>query len=127
MQRRSLLSVLACLCVGATGLAAPARHAWAQRVTNPIARPGRALVAGRFHRGVAAGAMPGLFTVVAVDARTDTIQLKDEEGRSGTVHVKPDLFDIETLQAGDSVEVDFLVPVAGSTALEAGGVWEVQR
>jgi hypothetical protein len=129
MQRRTLLPAIACLCVGAIG---PARHASAQRVTQPIARPpgqraAGALVSGRFNPGVAAGPAPGLFTVVSVDARASTLQLKDEGERSGLVHVNADMFDVEDLKAGDLVEVDFLVPVVGSPALEAAGIWKVQR
>jgi hypothetical protein len=134
-QRRTLLSGLGYLCIGAMGLAVSVRHACAQRPAHPIARPplqrpDRPLVPGRFGPstgGVAAGPLPGLFTVVKVDMRASTIQLRDDGGRSGTVHVDTEMIDLESLKAGDLVEVDFLVPGPGSTKLEAAGIWKVQR
>jgi len=68
-----------------------------------------------------------MFTVVAVDADAGTLRLRDDGGRSGVVHVDPDLFDLDSLKPGDQVEVDFLAPGPGSTQLEAGGIWKVQR
>jgi hypothetical protein len=135
MQRRTLVSGFGCLCLGAMGLAGPARHAWAQRPANPIAlpprdRPDRPAEPGRFNPSTsdaAAGPSPGLFTVVAVDTRASTIQLRDAGDRSGTVYVDPDMIDLETLKAGDLVEVDFLVPEPGSTKLAAASIWRVQR
>ena len=123
-RRRTLLSALAGL--GALGLVGPAR---AQRVSRPIAPGGGAgAIAGRFNDGgVASGVTPGVFTVVSTDARANTMQLRDDEGRTGTVHVSGDLFDVETVKPGDRVQVDFKVPVEGSKGLEAGGVWKVQR
>jgi len=124
LKRRTFTSGLAAGALCATS-------ALAQRPTNPIARPirprlDRPLVAGRFDP-VAGGALPGVYVVVAVDARAETLTLRDEGGRTGVVHVNDDLFDIDTLKPGDEVEVDFLVPQPGSTRLEAGGIWKVQR
>jgi hypothetical protein len=135
VQRRTLLSELGCLCLGAVGLATPVGQVWAQRPAHPIARPpsqrpDRPLGPGRFNAstgGVPANPLPGLFTVVRVDMKAGTIQLRDDGGRSGTVHVDPDVIDLEPLKAGDLVEVDFLVPGPGSAKLEAAGIWKVQR
>jgi hypothetical protein len=108
-----------------------ASGAWAQRATHPIARPpgGGPVAPGRFNRGsgVASGALPGLYVVVDVDADADTLQLRDSGGSTGLVHVRQDLFDIASLKPGDEVQVDFLVPDPGSSKLEAGGVWTVER
>lgn len=123
-QRRTFLCGLG----GAA--AAVATGAWAQRPAQPIARPRpiRPLVPGRFTTGgVASGPLPGLYVVVEVDAKGETLHLRDESGRTGAVRVREDLFDIATLQPGDQVEVDFLVPDPGTTQLEAGGLWKVQR
>lgn len=122
LQRRTFVTGL--------GLAGIAACAWAQRPAHPIARPPRPgrQVPGRFNTGgVASGALPGLYVVVGVDAKAPGLQLRDDSGRTGLVYVNEDLFDLETLKAGDEVEVDFLVPEPGSTRLEAGGVWKVQR
>ncbi|MBC5782253.1 hypothetical protein H8N03_04805 [Ramlibacter sp. USB13] len=105
----------------------------AQRATQPIAgsprqRLGQALAKGRFGTdGVASGAQPGVFVVVAVDTRADTLLLRDEGGRTDTVHVNAAKFDLDTLKAGDEVEVDFVLQPEGSTRLEAGTLWKVER
>jgi len=133
LQRRSFLSGGVTAWVGAAALGlAPA--AWAQRPAQPIARPpgqrlGAALVAGRFDASASGGtgASPGVYVVVAVDAREDVLQLRDEGGRSAAVHVREHTFDLDLLKAGDEVEVDFVVPEPGSSKLEAGGVWKVER
>ena len=134
-QRRTLLSEFVLLCLGAVALAAPVGRVRAQRPAHPIARPpsqrpDRPLMPGRFDSstgGVPANPLPGLFTVVKVDMKAGAIQLRDDSGRSGTVHVDPDVIDLEPLKAGDLVEVDFLVPGPGSAKLEAAGIWKVQR
>jgi hypothetical protein len=76
---------------------------------------------------VASGPLPGLFTVVKVDARASTIQLRDDGGRSGTVHVDEDMIDLDAFKAGDLVEVDFFLTEPGGTRLQAAGIWPVQR
>lgn len=124
LQRRTFVSG-----IGAAAAVLGAA-AWAQRPVQPIARPRphRPLGRGRFQTGgVASGALPGLFVVIEVDAKADTLKLRDENNQTGVVRVNEDLFDIETLQPGDEVEVDFLVPDPGTTQLEAGGLWKVQR
>jgi hypothetical protein len=119
--------------VGAVAVAGPFRQTWAQRPAHPIARPprpDRPLTPGRFNPAtgsVARGPLPGLFTVVKVDSRASTIQLRDDGGRTGIVHVDSDMIDLDAFQAGDVVEVDFLVPEPGSTKLQAAGIWPVQR
>jgi len=129
LQRRSFV-----FGVVSTGLAAVATGARAQRPAQPIARPpgqraAGALVKGRFDagEGIATGAAPGVYVVVSVDTQADTLQLRDETGRTGLVHVNGDTIDLASLKPGDEVEVDFLVPEPGRTKLEAGGLWKVQR
>jgi hypothetical protein len=126
LLRRSLV-----LCGAVCAIASGAR---AQRPAQPIARPpgqrlAGALVAGRFDAdgGSGAGASPGVYVVVRVDTQDDTLQLRDDGGRTGLVHVNGDSFDLASLQPGDEVQVDFLVPEPGHTRLEAGGLWKVQR
>ena len=127
LQRRSLV-LWALTTITGIGVA----HA--QRPAQPIARPpgqraAGALVAGRFDTSgkVEAGASPGVYVVLDVDAQADTLRLRDEEGRTGVVHVSQRSFDLASLKIGEEVEVDFLVPPPGSTRLEAGGLWKVPR
>jgi hypothetical protein len=129
LQRRAFVSGL-----GRAGIAAAAlwiaSNAHGQRPTHPIARPpGQRLAPGRFdpEGGVASGALPGVYVVVGVDGKADTLQLRDEGGRARVVHVNDHVLDLDSLKPGDEVEVDFLVPAAGSTRLEAGNIWKVQR
>lgn len=133
LHRRIFLSWLGPAAIGA-GIIGVASDVWAQRPAQPIARPpggrpGRPLVRGRFgsNGGVASGTLPGVYTIVEVDMRAATLQLRDEDGRTGTVHVNPDMFDLESLKPGDEVDVDFLVQGPDSTKLEAGSIWKVQR
>ena len=134
-HRRAVLCRLGRVAVGVAALGLFAAESMAQRPARPIARPparpDRPLVPGRFPAGdaggVPSGPRPGTFAVVAIDPRENTLRLRDDGGRVATVHVDPDLFDLESVKAGDQVEVDFLVPAAGSTKFEAGGVWKVQR
>jgi len=111
--------------------AAVAGAASAQRPAQPIARPPGARLGGRRGRfeadGIATGALPGIYVVIDVDAGADTLRLRDEGGKTGVVHVKEHVADLDSLKAGDEVEVDFLVPEPGSTRYEAGGLWKVER
>ena len=50
-----------------------------------------------------------------------------EAGGTATVHVANHVFDLGSLKPGDEVQVDFLVPEAGSTRLEAASIWKVPR
>jgi hypothetical protein len=116
-------------------LAVATPPALAQRPAHPIARPrpprpDQLPAPGRIYwvdgAGVAQAPAPGLFTVVAVDTRANTVQLLDDGGRSGTVLVDRDIFDLGALQAGDQVEVDFLVPDPGSSVIAAAALWKVE-
>ena len=133
MQRRTFLSRVAHAGLAALALGS-ASGARAQRPAHPIAgppgqRPNRPLVPGRFSPddGIARGPQPGVFVVAAVDLQDETLRLRDSTGRTGIVHVNADMFDLESVEPGDEVEVDFIVPQPGSTRLEAGGLWKVQR
>jgi hypothetical protein len=120
LQRRAFVSGLARAGIAAAALWI-ASNAHGQRPTHPIARPpGQRLAPGRFdpEGGVASGALPGVYVVVGVDGKA---------GRARVVHVNDHVLDLDSLKPGDEVEVDFLVPAAGSTRLEAGNIWKVQR
>ena len=134
MKRRTvLIEMIKTLVVMA--LAAPAASI-AQRPAHPIRRPlppGRPdlpLAPGRFHprvtSGLAGAPTPGVFTVNAVRARDNILQLRDDSGLSADVYVDPDLFDLSTLQTGDQIAVDFFVPEDNDDRLEAASIWKVE-
>lgn len=113
------------------GLAAPFATALGQRVTQPIyrprpgrsVRPGLPLRPGRFDTGgVNYGAAPGIFTVVSINARDNSVRLRDDEGNAADVTVNERVVDVETLKVGDVVAVDFLVQSDGDDALEAASI-----
>ena len=106
-------------------LTASATAALGQRVTQPIYRPRPGLPdlplrPGRLDPGgVNYGSAPGVFTVVSVSARDNTLRLRDENGNAADVYVNERLFDVETLSAGDVVVVDFFVRNDDADRLEA--------
>ena len=106
-------------------LTASATGALGQRVTQPIyrPRPGRpdlSLRPGRLDPGgVNYGSAPGVFAVVSVSARDNTLRLRDEGGNAADVYVNERLFDVEALSAGDVVAVDFFVRDDNDDRLEA--------
>lgn len=112
-------------------LLAPAAAALGQRVSQPIyrlrpgrpVRPGLPLRPGRLDsNGVNYGAAPGIFTVVSISARDNMVRLRDEDGNAADVAVSERLLDVETLNAGDVVAVDFLVQGEGDERLEAASI-----
>ncbi|MEJ5992125.1 hypothetical protein WG902_19140 [Ramlibacter sp. PS3R-8] len=129
LQRRTFVSGLGSA-AAFLWTAGPAR---AQRPAHPIARPpgvraAGAIVRGRFgpDSGVASGALPGVYVVVAVDSNANTLRLRDEAGRTADVYVSERMMDLDSLKPGDEVEVDFAVPGPGSTRLEAAVIWKLQ-
>jgi len=106
-------------------LTASATAALGQRVAQPIyrPRPGRPdlpLRPGRLDpSGVNYGSAPGVFTVVSISARDNTLRLRDADGNAADVHVDERLFDVETLKAGDAVVVDFFVGDDNADRIEA--------
>ena len=127
MRRAALVAVLH----GGVALAVITAGAGsaAQRPARPInrpPRPGGPIGPGRFPRltdGVIRVQPPGVFVVRAVIDRDNVLQLSDADGRSGSVYVDPDLFDVSELKPGDEIVVDFFVPADSSARLEAAGVW----
>ena len=131
MKRRVFTKLLAIV-----GLAALGAHALAQRPANPIyrprpGRPGGAPARGRIRGttgGVNRGPLPGVFTVTSVDAGENTLRLSDDDGQVADVEVQSHVFDLSTLQAGDEVEVDFIVPAANDSGrLAAATIWKLER
>jgi hypothetical protein len=110
---------------------AAATLAWApavlaQRVAQPITRPrpGRPpMRPGRLDpSGVSYGPAAGIFTVVSVYARDNKLRVRDDAGNSADVYVSERLFDVEALQAGDLVMLDFFVQDDNQDRLEAASI-----
>jgi hypothetical protein len=129
MNRRRSLPRLAAMALLPLALATPSL---AQRPTQPIyrplpGRPGRPVYPGRFYGGNNYGAAPGVFTVVAVNSRDGLLRLRDQNGQSAEVYVSPRMFDLDTLNVGDEVAVDFFVGGDNDDRLEAASLDKVER
>jgi hypothetical protein len=128
MTRRAALVALIDSVLALT-LVVAGTHSVAQRPAHPInrpPRPGGPFGPGRFPQaseGVIRPQPPGVFVVRAVNDRDNVLQLADTEGRTGTVYVRPDIFDVSELKPGDEIVVDFIVPADSSARLEAAAVW----
>jgi hypothetical protein len=61
--------------------------------------------------------------VISVDADERTVQLRAADGRTGTVFVSDEVFDVSTLKPGDKIRVDFVVPDETNKGLRAASVW----
>jgi hypothetical protein len=48
--------------------------------------------------------------VLSIDADDRTLTLRAADGRTGTVYVAQEVFDVSTLKPGDAVRVDFVAP-----------------
>ena len=66
---------------------------------------------------------PMVYAVVAVDPDDHTIVLRADDGRTGTMSVAADVFDLSRLKPGDKVRVDFLVPAGPDQPLKAASIW----
>lgn len=66
---------------------------------------------------------PAVYSVIEVDSDARTVRLRALDGRTGVVHVADGVYDLSTLQPGDRVRVDFVVPDAANSALRAASVW----
>lgn len=128
MKRRSALVNFAhgCLVLLSAFSASSSR---AQRVSNPINRPGGpggSLGPGRLPRdsdGVNRAQLPGIYVVLAASDRDNTIRLSDDQGQTADVYVRPDVFDISKLKPGDQVTVDLIMPHGKGSRLEAASLW----
>jgi len=109
------------LSIALTASATAALGQLAQPIYRP--RPGRPdlpLRPGRLDSsGVNYGSAPGVFTVVSISARDNTLRLRDADGNAADVHVDERLFDVETLKSGDVVVVDFFVGGDNADGIEA--------
>ncbi len=85
--------------------------------------PGLPLRLGRFDAGaVGYGAAPGVYTVASINARENTVRLRDDDGNTAEVYIQERAFDVETLAVGDVVAVDFLMQGDGADRLEAASI-----
>jgi hypothetical protein len=66
---------------------------------------------------------PAVYAVISVDADERTVQLRAADGRTGTVFVSDEVFDVSTLKPGDKIRVDFVVPDETNKGLRAASVW----
>ena len=128
MKRRAItVSFAHAALMGA--LALTSGRSRAQRPANPIARPprpGGVFGPGRFPAisdGVNRSPPPGIFVVRGVNARENLVRLSDADGRTAHVLVDAAVFDLDELQSGDEVLVDFVVPTSANAPLRAASIW----
>lgn len=66
---------------------------------------------------------PAVYAVISVDRDDRMVQLRAADGRTGSVFVAEDVFDLSTLKPGDKIRVDFVVPDEKNKGLKAASVW----
>ena len=66
---------------------------------------------------------PAVYTVTSIDRDDRTVQLRAADGRTGSVYVAEEVFDLSTLKPGDKIRVDFVVPDGTNKGLKAASVW----
>ena len=66
---------------------------------------------------------PAVYSVTSVDAKGRTVRLRAQDGRTGVVHVAENVYDLSKLKAGDKIRVDFVVPDATNSKLNAASIW----
>jgi hypothetical protein len=76
--------------------------------------------------GVNRAPLPGIFTVVSVDAYNQIVRLRADDGSVEGVFVDSNTFDVSTLSPGDRIQVNFLEPDGATSQLRAGNVWKVK-
>ena len=66
---------------------------------------------------------PAVYTVVMVDPGGRSLRLRAADGRTGSVDVPQEVFDLKTLKPGDKIRVDFVAPDGTSKRLRAASIW----
>jgi hypothetical protein len=75
---------------------------------------------------IADGRHDGVFVVVSVDTYAQTVRMRGQDGSISNVYVNSNIYDISTLNAGDRIQVNFLVPDAMNPQLAAANIWPVK-
>lgn len=78
------------------------------------------------NRGGSGGQPVDTYTVVAIDTDARTLQLRATDGTVSKVKVPEDVFDLSTLNVGDRIQVNFLVPQSSSDPPRASSIWPVK-
>ena len=73
--------------------------------------------------GINYAPQPAVYSVIRVDSRARTVQLRAADGSTGNVYVAAEVFDVSTLKPGDKIRVDFFVPDETNKGLRAASVW----
>jgi hypothetical protein len=82
--------------------------------------PGRRNVDGQ---GINYAPEPAVYSVLSVDADARTVELRAENGRTGTVQVGPSVYDLSKIKSGDKIKVDFVIPDEKNPQLRAAQIW----
>ena len=73
--------------------------------------------------GINYAPQPAVYSVIRVDSRARTVQLRAADGRTGVVQVAESVYALSKLKPGDKIRVDFVVPDASNTKLRAASIW----
>lgn len=75
------------------------------------------------NRGGGGGQPVGVFTVVSIDRDARTLQLRGADGSVSTVKVPDGVYELDKLNPGDRIQVNFYVPDDMNPGLRAAGIW----
>jgi hypothetical protein len=66
---------------------------------------------------------PAVYTVIMVEPGGRSLRLRAADGRTGSIDVAQEVFDLSTLKPGDKIRVDFAKPDGTSKRLRAVSIW----
>lgn len=125
LRGASGIALLAPVCAMAQLIQRPVQPIY--RPTRPGGRPDRPYRPGRLDTGgVNYGSAAGVFTVVSVRTRDHIVRLRDENGNAADVYVSERLFDLDDLQSGDAVAVDFFAPGDNDDQIQAASIEKLE-
>ena len=77
-------------------------------------------------QGINRAPRPAVYSVLSIDSDARTVQLRAADGRTSSVYVAEEVYDLSKLKPGAKVKVDFLVPDEKSNKLSAASVWPAE-
>jgi hypothetical protein len=69
---------------------------------------------------------PAVYSVISIDSDARMVDLRAADGRTVSVYVAEEVYDLSKLSSGDKVKVDFIVSDDKNKKLSAASVWPVE-